>query len=88
MRNMTSLRPHLPADFATEAAQLLLDHPGKVLIVTGFYILAAAAPETDGPPGSGRNWRGPFANRVRSRLRDGQVFHRRYEVECLRQGSH
>ena len=52
MRNMTSLRPHLPADFATESAQLLLDHPGKVLIVTGFYILAAAAPETDGPPGA------------------------------------
>ncbi len=51
-RNMTSLRPHLPADFATEAAQLLLDHPGKVLIVTGFYILAADAPETDGPPGA------------------------------------
>ncbi len=51
-RNMTSLRPHLPPDFATEAAQVLLDHPGKALIVTGFYILAADAPETDGPPGA------------------------------------
>ena len=51
-RNMTALRPHLPESYATEAAQLLLDHPGKVLIVSGFYILTAGAPETDGPPGA------------------------------------
>lgn len=51
-RNMTALRPHLSASYATEAAQLLLDHPGRVLIVSGFYILTAGAPETDGPPGA------------------------------------
>ena len=51
-RNMTALRPHLPERYATEAAQLLLDQPGRVLIVTGFYILTAGAPETDGPPGA------------------------------------
>lgn len=51
-RNMTSLRPHLPANFATEAAELVLEHPNKVMIITGFYILAAGAPETDGPPGA------------------------------------
>ncbi len=51
-RNISALRPHLPADFATEAAQLILDYPGKALIVSGFYIIYAGAPETDGPPGA------------------------------------
>ena len=51
-RNMTALRPHLPESYATEAAQLLLDHPGRVLIASGFYILNAGASETDGPPGA------------------------------------
>jgi len=51
-RGMSLLRPHLPSDFVTDAAQFVLQHPGKAFIVTGFYILAAKAPETDGPPGS------------------------------------
>ena len=51
-RGVSFLRPHLPANYAEEAAQLILDNPGTVLIVTGFYILAAGAPETDGPPGA------------------------------------
>ena len=38
--------------FCESAASLILDHPGTVLIATGFYIPAGAAPETDGPPGA------------------------------------
>ena len=52
IRNMTALRPHLPVGYVTEAAQLVLDNPGKALIATGFYIFVAKAPETDGPPGA------------------------------------
>ncbi len=52
MRGVSKLRPHLSANYVTEAAQLILDHPGKVLIATGFYILSGKAPETDGPPGA------------------------------------
>lgn len=52
MRGVSKLRPHLPENYVTEAAQLILDHPGKVLIATGFYILSGKAPETDGPPGA------------------------------------
>ncbi len=52
MRGVAALRPHLPADYVTEAAQLILDNPGKALIATGFYILSGKAPETDGPPGA------------------------------------
>lgn len=51
-RHMTALRPHLPANYVTEAAELVVQNPGKVLITTGFYILSADAPETDGPPGA------------------------------------
>tara|TARA_B100001167_G_C16763417_1_gene302736 strand:+ start:479 stop:1222 length:744 start_codon:yes stop_codon:yes gene_type:complete len=29
-----------------------MDHPGNVAITTGFYILAAGSPETDGPAGA------------------------------------
>ena len=51
-RGVSELRPHLPADFCGQAAQHILDHPGDVLIVTGFYILSAGKSETDGPPGA------------------------------------
>ncbi len=51
-RNMTALRPHLPDNFVTEAAELVLEHPGKAFIISGFYIITADAPETDGPPGA------------------------------------
>lgn len=51
-RGINALRPHLPDDFCTQAAQYLLEHPGPVIIVTGFYILMSDAPETDGPPGA------------------------------------
>ena len=51
-RGIGALRPHVPDDFCTQAARYLLDHPGPVIITTGFYILMSDAPETDGPPGA------------------------------------
>ena len=51
-RGISALRPYLAPDFCERAASLILDHPGTVLIATGFYIPAGAAPETDGPPGA------------------------------------
>ena len=51
-RGMMALRPHLPPDFCTQAAQFILDNPGDVIIVTGFYVVMAGKPETDGPPGA------------------------------------
>jgi hypothetical protein len=51
-RGVAELRPHLPADFCNQAAALVLENPGTAMIVTGFYILAAGATETDGPPGA------------------------------------
>jgi hypothetical protein len=51
-RNIGALRPHLPSNYIEEAAQLILDSPGKAIIATGFHILSAGAPETDGPPGA------------------------------------
>ena len=51
-RGISALREHLPANFMEEAASQLLERPGKVLVITGFYIAYAGAPETDGPPGA------------------------------------
>ena len=51
-RGITALRPHLPEDFCNQAARYLLEHPGPVIIATGFYIIMSDAPETDGPPGA------------------------------------
>jgi hypothetical protein len=51
-RGISSLRKHMAESFCYEAAQLLIDNPGPVIICTGFYILGAGAPETDGPPGA------------------------------------
>ena len=51
-RGISALRSHLPEDFCDQAASLVLEHPGTAVIVTGFYILAAQATETDGPPGA------------------------------------
>ena len=51
-RGISALRNHLPADFCDRAAGLILDRPGRAIIATGFYILAAGAAETDGPPGA------------------------------------
>ena len=51
-RGISRLRPHLPADYASQAAQIILDNPGTAIVVTGFYILDAGFAETDGPPGA------------------------------------
>ena len=51
-RGMLALRPHLPPDFCSQAAGFVMDHPGDVVIVTGFYITMSGGPETDGPPGA------------------------------------
>lgn len=51
-RGISELRPHVPARFCDEAAALVLEHPGTAFVATGFYILAAKAAETDGPPGA------------------------------------
>jgi len=51
-RGVAHLRPHLPIDFCSQAASHIMDHPGNVVIVTGFYILMTGTPETDGPPGA------------------------------------
>ena len=52
MRGMTALKPHMPDGYMESCADLLLDHPGTIFIVTGFYIIAAEKTETDGPPGA------------------------------------
>ncbi len=52
IRGMTALKPHMPQNYVARCADLLLDHPGRIFIVTGFYIMAAEATETDGPPGA------------------------------------
>ena len=51
-RGISALQGHMPPNFCEEAASLILENPGTVLITTGFYILACKAPETDGPPGA------------------------------------
>ena len=52
MRGMTALKPHMPDGYMESCADLLLDHPGTIFVVTGFYIMAAEKTETDGPPGA------------------------------------
>ena len=51
-RGVAALRPYLPVDFCTKAAEYILENPGHVLITTGFYILMSGSAETDGPPGA------------------------------------
>ncbi len=51
-RGVAALRPFLPENFCELAARHILAHPGKTAIITGFYILSASQPETDGPPGA------------------------------------
>ncbi|MQG88393.1 MAG: DUF4392 domain-containing protein [SAR202 cluster bacterium] len=52
IRGMKALREHMRGGWLERSAQLVMDHPGKILITTGFYILRAGEPETDGPPGA------------------------------------
>ena len=48
-RGISQLRDSLPLNFCDVAAQALYKAQ-SVLLVTGFYILSAEKPETDGPP--------------------------------------
>ncbi len=51
-RGVSELRGLQDPDFCHQAARFILDHPGRVAIITGFYILSAGRHETDGPPGA------------------------------------
>jgi hypothetical protein len=51
-RGISALRSHLPLDYCMQTARFILDHPGPVLIATGFSIPMAQATETDGPLGA------------------------------------
>ena len=51
-RGVSHLRPFLAADFRDDAARLIASTSGPAMIVTGFYIMGAELPETDGPPGA------------------------------------
>ncbi len=51
-RGMAALKPYMRDDYVERSASLLLEHSDRYFIVTGFYIMAAGAPETDGPPGA------------------------------------
>lgn len=55
-RGISALRPYLPSSYCEEAARFILDksraNDRTAIITTGFFILSAQAPETDGPPGA------------------------------------
>jgi hypothetical protein len=51
-RGISALRSYLSPHYCEDAARLLLAYDGPVLIATGFYILQADRPETDGPLGA------------------------------------
>jgi Domain of unknown function (DUF4392) len=51
-RGIGRLQSAVGVRFCSEAAELLLQTDGPVLIGTGFYIAHAGKPETDGPPGA------------------------------------
>ncbi len=55
-RGISALRPFLPSSFCEDAARFILENSGTrhktALITTGFFILSAKAPETDGHPGA------------------------------------
>jgi hypothetical protein len=55
-RGVSALRPFLSPSYCEEAAKFILEKSAAehktALITTGFFILSAQAPETDGPPGA------------------------------------
>ncbi len=51
-RGIAALRPYLPPHYCEDAARFILAQDGPVMIATGFYILQADRPETDGPLGA------------------------------------
>ena len=51
-RGMSDLYQKIGKGFIERSTKLILEKKGVVIITTGFYILSANAPETDGPPGA------------------------------------
>ena len=51
-RGISKLSEAISDNSCLSAANLILNNSGKVFITTGFYILSAQSPETDGPPGA------------------------------------
>ncbi len=51
-RGISLLKNFLKSRYCERAALRVLNSPGRVIITTGFFILSAKAPETDGPPGA------------------------------------
>lgn len=55
-RGIAALRPYLSPSYCDAAARFILDRSEgshkTALITTGFFIISAGAPETDGPPGA------------------------------------
>lgn len=52
VRGMDRLARYLPPDYCAKAAAATWGARERAILTTGFYILAAGAPETDGPPGT------------------------------------
>lgn len=51
-RGISILKPYLPSGYCKDAALSVLNSSGTAFIVTGFFIVNANSPETDGPPGA------------------------------------
>ena len=51
-RGMSDLYQKIWKGFIERSTKLILEKKGVIIITTGFYILSANAPETDGPPGA------------------------------------
>ena len=51
-RGMSDLYQKIGKGFIERSTKLILVKKGVIIITTGFYILSANAPETDGPPGA------------------------------------
>lgn len=55
-RGISALRPYLSATYCQDAARFIVEKSKSsrktAIVATGFFILSARAPETDGPPGA------------------------------------
>ena len=51
-RGISILKPYMPVNYCRKAAISIVNNPGTVFIITGFYIANSKCPETDGPPGA------------------------------------
>ena len=51
-RGINRVARYLPEAYCLDAARFALDHPGRVLIATGFFVLHAGNSDTDGAMGA------------------------------------